>query len=209
MNRLMSAIVRTSGPALVLGALCLGAGARVAQGQADATASRGLEISVFGGPAGVFTGLAGGHNLSLSAGVDAGVRAFHGFTPVAEVRGLYPVDSGTVDKQKNILGGLRVEKRQRGLRLYGDVLFGRGQIDYLNGGYLNTAGDFRYQASSSSVLSPGAGVSVDIGFRLGVFVDAQFQRYRTPVTASGTLWSKPVTIGVVYRLPFQKHGHPY
>lgn len=209
MKSLRATAVRRAGAALLVGICGLGAGAHAALGQADATASRGLEISVFGGPAGVFTGLAGSRNVSLTAGLDIGIRSFHGLAPVAEVRGLYPVDGGSVDKQKNVLAGLKVEKRRRGLRVYGDVLFGRGQIEYGSGGYLNPAGNFLYQTSTSTVLSPGAGVSADIGRRLAVFVDAQFQRYHTPVTAEGTLWAKPVTIGIVYRLPFQKHGHPY
>ena len=179
------------------------------QAQGNATASRSLEISVFGGPAGVFTGLDGGHNLSLTVGADVGFRPFYGFLPAVEVRGLYAVDDGTVVAQKNILGGLRLEKRRRGLRLYGDVVFGRGSLHYLNGGYLDQAGDYLYTSNTTNVVSPGAGVSVDLVRNFSLFADAQFQHYATPVTVSGSLWSKPVTIGVIYRLPFDRHGRPY
>ena len=193
----------------VLAILLRCAGAIPAFGQGDSAASRNTEISVFGGPAGVYTGLAGGHNISLTAGLDVGFRAFYGLNPVVEVHGIYPMASGSVDKQENILGGLRLERRHRALRLYGDVLFGRGQIDYLDGGYLSPTGDFRYQTSTGNVLSPGFGVSAPVFRNFSLFADVQFQRYQTPVTTSGTLWSKPVTVGVVYRLPFLKHGHPY
>jgi len=180
-----------------------------AWGQSDAAARRDLEISVWGGAAGVWTGLANGHNGSISAGVDVGFRPFFGLLPAAEVRGLYPVKSGTVDDQKNVLAGLRLEKRRGRLRVWGDILYGRGEITYQNGGFLNPAGDFRYLTSTSNVFSPGAGLSVDLNRQLSVFGDAQFQHYDTPATVSGTLWSKPVTVGVTYRLPFLKHGRPY
>lgn len=180
-----------------------------AHAQGDPTASRGLEISVFGGPAGVFTGLAGGHNISFVGGLDLGFRPFHGWVPAVEGRGMYPIADGSVDTEKNGMGGLRLERRRGGSRFYGDFLFGRGEFNYLNGGYPNLAGDFRYLTSTTNVYGPGAGVSHDLPHNLGVFADAQYQHYSTPVTVSGSLWSTAVTIGVVYRLPFLRHGHPY
>ena len=186
---------------------CLAAPA--AFGQAGSTASRGLEIAGFGGVSGVLTGLNGGRELAFTGGLDVGFRPFYGLLPAVEVRGMYPLASGTVDREKNVLAGLRIQKRHRGFRVYGDVLFGRGGLEYLNGGILDAAGDFRYLTSTTNVFSPGLGISQDVGYHLSVFADAQFQHYNTPVTAAGSLWSKPLTIGVTYRLPFLKHGHPY
>lgn len=184
-------------------------GSKTAQSQANASAVRRLEISVFDGVSGVYTGLNGARNVSLTAGVDVGFRPFFGLLPAVEVRGMYPLDGGAVDKQKNALAGLRLEKRRGKLRVYGDALFGRGQIDYLNGGYLNTTGTYRYLSSTSNVFSLGAGLSVDVSRNFSIFAEAQFQRYNTPATASGVLWAKPVTIGVISRLPGMHHGRPY
>ncbi len=181
----------------------------VLQAQADGAATRSLVISAFGGLSGVFTGLDTARNLSITGGVDLGFHPFYGLLPAVEVRGMYPVDGGSLIQEKNILGGFRLEKRRGRFRLYGDALFGRGQIDYLNGGFFNSTGTYRYETTSSNVFSAGAGASLDLTPQIAVFVDAQFQRYATPVTASGYLWSKPVTVGVTYRLPALRHGRPY
>ena len=80
---------------------------------------------------GVFTGLGGGKNFSVTAGGDLGLPPWRGIRPTIEVRGLYPTDHGLVDSQKSILGGLRVDfLLNHRLRPYGDFLFGRGQMNY-------------------------------------------------------------------------------
>ena len=106
-------------------------GTRAAQAQGMPTATRQLQLSAFGAVSGVYTGLNGGKNFSITAGGDLGLPPWRGIRPTIEVRGTYPTDHGLVDSQKSILGGLKVDflLRHR-FRPYGDVLFGRGQIDY-------------------------------------------------------------------------------
>ncbi len=175
-------------------------------GQASPTATRTLQISAFGGLSGTDTGLFSGRNLGITAGVDLGFRPFHTFYPSLEVRGTYPVSKGNVDSERNILSGIKISKRYGRFHPYGDFLVGRGQINYGNGGY--AAPDFQsyyvYVQSVSNVFSPGAGLDLQLDRQFSVKVDGQFQRYSSPVTDSGHLYSKSLTVGIVYRFAFDR-----
>ena len=167
--------------------------------QAMATASRPFALSAFGGATGTYTGLDGGKNLGITAGGDIGFKPFHRYYPSVEVRGTYPIDDGQVDAQENILFGGKVERYFGYFRPYADVLYGRGKIDYLHGGYPNPAGTLLYLDSISNVFSVGGGLDFTLTDHFALKIDGQYQRYGTPVTTSGSLWSAPITIGVVYR----------
>ena len=73
---------------------------QAAVAQAVPTASQALQLSAFGGLTGVFTDIEGGHNLSISAGVDLAFLSLRGFHLAAEGRGTYPMDTGTISSQK-------------------------------------------------------------------------------------------------------------
>ena len=179
-----------------------------ARAQSAPTAAKLLELSTFGGINGTYTGLAGGRNLGITAGVDIGVRSFHGYRPFLEGRGTYPVDGGTIDRQKNALGGVRVERFiLPSLRVYGDFLLGRGEINYENGGFPDPSGNFLILSSTSNVYSPGAGAEYRLTSQISGLLDVQFQRYETPATPSGTLWSTPILLGLRYRFNFNRHGY--
>ncbi|HEY5381105.1 MAG TPA: outer membrane beta-barrel protein [Acidobacteriaceae bacterium] len=192
-------------------ALALSLSAAAAGAQATPTASRPLELSAFGGLTGTYTGLSGGRNLGITAGVDLGFRPFFGFRPFLEGRGTYPIDGGQVDAQKSALAGLRVERPlarlSPRLNLSADILLGRGQINYQNGGYPSLSGDFLYVASTSSVISPGLGLDFRLTDHFSVLADAQFQHWDTPATASGSIWAKPLTLALRYRFNFNRHGY--
>lgn len=168
--------------------------------QAHPAAVRTNPLSVFGGVSGVYTGLSGGRNLSVSAGADLGITSFGSYQVAAEIRGLYPLKDGAVDAQKNLLGGLRVA-RPIGDHLlpFVDVLAGAGQLSYVRP-YVNQAGTFAYLRSSSVVYSVGIGTEVKISPAWSLLADAQFQRYSVPVGSSTHIVSKPLTIGVAYHL---------
>jgi hypothetical protein len=186
----------------------LATGAAYAQ-QSNPSASRLIDLSAFGGVTGTYTGLNGGKNLGITAGVDVGVRSYYGFRPSLEGRGTYPIDGGNIDAQKNALGGIRVEHGAvRGLRVYGDFLLGRGEIDYQNGGFPSLNGDFLYVRSTSTVLSPGVGAEYRLTPHISALIDAQFQHWDTPATPSGGLWSKPITLGARYHFNFNRRGYP-
>jgi hypothetical protein len=164
------------------------------------TATRTLTLSAFGGVSGVYTGLAGGKNLSIVAGADLGLGSWRGVRPEIEVRGAYPVDKGTIDSQKSVLGGLKVDfLLNHRLRPYGDVLFGRGEMDYQSGYLFN---NLVYQLTTTNVYSAGGGVDYDLNDNFAIKADAQIQRWGYAPTPSGNLYSKLGTVGVIYRFNF-------
>ncbi len=172
--------------------------------QAAPAVTQAASLSVFAGVTGTFTGLSSGKNVGITAGADYGLPYyFRSWHPSLELRGSYPFDKGKVDSQKDILGGLKVGRTFGRMHPYGDILFGRGDIHY-GSGYPDPEHDFLYLRSTSWVISPGAGVDLDISSRFSIKADAQFQRYTTPVTKSGDLWAKPLTLGVVYRFNFNR-----
>ena len=176
------------------------------QAQAVPTASQALQISVFGLGTGTYTGLNGGRNLGITAGANVEVRPRHSIYPSLEARGTYPIYGGQVDRQKNILGGLKLSKHYGSLHPYADILVGRGQISYENGGLPNPAGTYQYLHSPSTVVSPGLGIDYAVGEHIQLKADLQIQHYSTPVTASGSLFAKPLSVGVIYRLNSARLG---
>lgn len=169
--------------------------------QAAPTATRDFGLSIFGGGSGNFTGLGGGRNLDVTAGLDLELRPFHSIYPSLEGRGSYPIDGGVIDRQKNALGGVKLALHFGALHPYGDVLYGRGAINYET---LIVAPDprFHYVRSASDVAAVGAGVDFALSPHWLLKADGQLERYATPVTSSGHLYSKPVTLGLVYRFSF-------
>jgi hypothetical protein len=185
-----------------------------ASAQSVATASRGFAPSAFVGITGAYTGLLGGRNLGVTAGLDVGFKPFRGFLPSVEVRGTYPINDGAIVGEEHAEGGLRVQKRYRAFRPYVDFLFGRGELNYQNGGIAVPQQAFRYIQTTSNVISPGIGFEVDVTPRIAVLVDGQVQIWSVPFDPSGAsagsghIFSYPGTIGVVYRFDWLKHGHP-
>ena len=179
-----------------------------AAAQATPSAIQNLQLSAFGGLTGAYTGLESSKNLSLTAGADVGFRPLFGVYPSIEVRGTYPMDSGTVAGERNILFGVKVEKPyRRVLHPYGTFFYGRNEIKYQGGGYPNATGTLLYIDSIANMFSLGGGVDIDLTPHFAAKFDGQFQRYETPVTASGAVYAKAFTIGVVYRIDFNHHFH--
>ena len=178
------------------------------------TASRGVIPSAFAGITGTFTGLDGSRNLGLTAGVDVGFHPIFGLLPSVEVRGTYPINNGSVVGEESAEGGLRVQKRIRAIRPYVDFLFGRGELNYQNGGLAVPMQAFRYIQTTSNVISPGLGLEADITPHFALLLDGQFQIWSVPFDPSGQtsnashIFSYPGTIGVVYRFNWLQHGHP-
>lgn len=196
--------------------------AGVAAAQNVPAARQSMELSAFGGVTGVLTGIHpnvfafpvtggpgvvgsaeyAGRNLGITAGVDLRLRPFFGLSPGIEGRGTYPVDNGSVAGERNLLGGVTLSRRVRFPRVYGDLLAGRGEILY-NPPFLDASGQFLYVKTISNVLSPGAGLDVDVSRHFAFKADVQYQRYAAPVPA-GHVWSTPLTAGVVYRFDFNR-----
>ena len=179
--------------------------ARIMHAQATPTAAERLQLSTFAGASGVYTGLDNGRNLSLTAGVDLALRPFFHVNPAVEVRGMYPVNNGKVDNERNILGGLRFGGTYRRLHPYVDILFGRGEIRYTPPVYSRDY-SLLYVQTTSNIISPGAGAELDLTPHFALRGDVQLQRYATPVTASGHLYATPITGALTYRFNFNRHA---
>jgi opacity protein-like surface antigen len=185
---------------------------RSSRAQAVPTAARTSQLSVFGGATGTYTGLLGGKNIGATAGIDYSWSSFRGFHPAIEARGSYPIYEGHVDSLKYLLGGLRVDHLYRNFRPYGDVLAGRGQIDYLskNGFQAPPPLDYlSYISSTSTVLSVGGGVDLEVSEHFALKADYQYQFWSSPVTASGSQHPNVVTGGVVYHFGTTHPKHHY
>jgi len=168
---------------------------------AHPTAARDLQLSVFGGLTGVFTGLAGGKNFSVTAGGDLALPAWRSIRPALEIRGTYPVDRGLVDSQKSVEGGLRVDfLLNHRTHPYADFLFGRGQMNYYQDQYFFN--NEVYGLTTTYIDSAGLGFDYDLSDHLSLKVDAQAVRWGSAPTTSGTIYSTAGTLGVVYRFGF-------
>jgi hypothetical protein len=176
-----------------------------AHSQAIPTASEGLHLSAFGAATGAFTGLEGGRNLGITAGLDFSLRPFLGLFPSLEARGTYPIHPGTIAAQKDVLGGIRIDHPINRTRVYMNFLAGRGQIDYQSGGF--TVGNLTYITTTSNVLSPGGGIDVALHPRVALKADYQFQLWNTPVTPSGSIHSNVASLGLIYNFDFNHHYH--
>ncbi len=170
----------------------------MAHAQALPTAERAISLSAFGMGTGTYTGIEGGKNLDITAGLDVGLRSFGPVRPVVELRGTYPVDSGRVVSEKNALLGLKIETLES-LRIhpYGDFLFGRGEMHYAGNGFV--VGPIAYNYTSTNVFSFGGGVDLDLTAHYALKADYQLQSWSTPVTASSTAHPQAMSLGIIYR----------
>jgi len=166
--------------------------------QASPTATQDISLSAFGGVSGVYTGLSGSRNLSITAGLDLALSPRQGLRPILEVRASEPIDHGSTVAQRDVLGGLRLDfLLGRRLHPYGDFLFGRGEMKYTSGGY--NFNDYTYLVSTTYVYSPGAGFDFDLNPHFVIKVDGQYQIWDGP-TASGKVHPAMGTIGLVYHI---------
>jgi hypothetical protein len=169
------------------------------------TAERQLQLSAFGAVSGDFTGLGGSKNLSITAGGDFGLPPWRGIRPSLEVRGRYPEAGGSIDTQRDILGGVRVDFLLNDrFRPYGDFLFGRGQMNYGATGYIY--GDNIYSLTTTYIDAAGLGFNYDLNERFAIKADAQLERWGSAPTSSGHIYSTIGTAGLVYTFNFE-HRH--
>jgi len=162
------------------------------------TATQDIQLSAFSGASGVYTGISGSRNLSVTAGLDLALSPWQGLRPVLEVRASSPLDHGSTVAQKDVLGGLRLDfLLGRRLHPYGDFLFGRGEMKYAAGGY--NFNDYTYLASTTYVYSPGAGFDIDLSTHFAIKVDGQYQIWDGP-TVSGKVHPAIGTIALVYHI---------
>jgi hypothetical protein len=175
-----------------------------APAQAVPGATSAFTLNVFLGGTGTSTGLGSSRNAGLTAGATLGFHPFLHVTPALEIRGTLPTDQGSVDGQKNVVGGLQVATQFRRFHPYANILFGRGEITYLNGGYQVPGKFVFYTASHDNVLSPGGGIDFSVSSAWSMKLDYQHQRYATPVVPSGYLSASTFMVGLEYRFVFAR-----
>ena len=170
------------------------------QGQAQAlpTATANVRLSAFVGLGANLSGIGLSKDGDISAGIDIGAFSFKGFYPSLEGRGLYPIDKNRTVNLENALGGIRLTRLKGNIQGYGDVLFGRGKLTFPLG-YPDPTNTYLVLSNTSSVLSFGGGADYFVTQHFGIKADFQFQRYQTPVTVSGSDYSKVFTGALVYR----------
>jgi hypothetical protein len=178
--------------------LCVATGQTSVFAQATPAASRLIVPSVFVGATDVYTGLASGRNLSVAAGVDLAFRPQSRLQAAFEYRGMYALGKGSVDSLKSNLGGMKLSARFGRVTPYADLLAGRGETTYAAGGYQVPNKPIFYTLSSSTVFSLGGGTDIAATEHFALKVDLQVQRYSSPVTTSGHLYSETGTIGFTY-----------
>jgi hypothetical protein len=172
-----------------------------AYGQASPTAVQPLRISAFAGFTATDTGLASGKNAGITAGLDIGFLPLFRLYPSAELRGNYAFDQGSIDGQKNILGGLTMAAHLGRIRPYGNFLFGRGEMNYTSG-FQRSHTNIFYTQSSSNVISPGGGVDLTLNDRWAMKFDVQIQHWSSPLTPTGHQYATAGTLGLAYRFDF-------
>jgi hypothetical protein len=178
----------------------------LAGAQALPTATQTLTLSAFGGFSGVDVGFGGTRNLGATLGADVGFRHFAGLQPAVEVRGTYASGGHIVSNYKTLLIGGRVARTFGRIQPYADFLYGRGILDYGNGGYPNANYTLLYTHSAGNVFSPGGGINLTVTEHIAAKIDGQYQRFATPVTASQIIYTVPLTFGVEYRFDFNRHA---
>lgn len=180
--------------------------AYTASAQTAPAATQQLQLSVFAGGTGTFTGFEGGKNLAITAGADLTFLAVPVVRPSFELRGTYPIDEGHISSQKSFLLGPKVEYPIGRFHPYADFFVGRGQIDYHAPGFV--FGNLRYITTNTFVYSPGVGLDYTLTHSLALKADAQFQHWSTPATASGVIHPTALTLGVIYNFDFNpRHRH--
>ena len=171
-----------------------------ASAQKMPTATQPLHISVFGGGTAVQTDLDSAKNVDITAGADLGFIPYRGLHPSLEVRGSIAVDKGHIDSQKNGFAGLKLGGGNfRQLHPYGDILFGRAQINYPGMGAQVPNTNIFYTSSTTWAIAGGGGVDYDVRRHFAVKLDGQYERLSTPVTP-GHIHPYTGTVGVVYTI---------
>jgi len=199
-------LLRTSISTMICAVACgIACHAGTALAQSLPTATQPLRLSAFAGGTIINTGLDSGQNTGLTAGVDLSLPSYRGLDPSIEVRGTFPFEKGSVDSQKNFLGGLKVALRRGRLLPYANLLLGRGEITYPGNGHQVPGTPIFYTQSSTIVISPGAGLDLDLSHHLALKIDLQVQQYATKVTTSGHIYAEAATAGFIYRFDFTHH----
>jgi hypothetical protein len=168
--------------------------------QSIPTATQRLQLSTFLVATETSAALQGAKSFAITSGTDLTVLTLRYFNTGVEFRGSFPIQSGSVIKQKSFLVGPKIDFPKHRIRPYVDFLVGRGRINYLDGGYV--FGTVKYIRSDSPVLSPGIGCDIYATHRVAMKLDIQYQSWDTPASSSGWITPTSVSVGGTYNFDF-------
>ncbi len=184
---------------------CITTSAAVCNAQSLATASKGAEISAFGGysPGSLDYGP---YTLKgFSAGGD--FTLFPRFFLKPSIEGRANLLSAPTVTEKTVLFGPRVQldpRQHPRLHPYADIFIGGGEILY------HPPLDGLYTGDRSTVYSYGGGIDIDLEHHFSARFDFQQQSWNLgkngvaqPDGADFTLAPRNLTIGVKYAVPFR------
>lgn len=174
-------------------ALGFAAASPAASAQASSAASRGADLSVFGGLQIANPDYGPSHmNKGGTVGVDFTKFLRFPVQPALELRANF--NNGPYASERSYVFGLRAMALFGRYEPYADFLVGPGDIHFpQNAGYI---GD------NSTVYNYGGGVDVGVTRNFSLKLDLQAQHWNT-----GELRYQPVlgTVGVTYHIPFRPH----
>ena len=174
-----------------------------ANAQSLSTASKGAEISVFGGYVAGPPDYGPNAKKGVSAGGDFTIFPRFILKPSFEVRGNELASTYVTEKTVLFGGRAQIDLRDR-FHPYGDFLLGGGEIIY----HPNPAPG--YTGDRSRVYSYGGGINIDIAHHFAAKFDFQQQSWNlgqnsqaVPGGGNFTLSPRLFMAGVTYTLPFR------
>jgi hypothetical protein len=182
---------------ILVPSVLLALGTLGARAQTSAVATKTADISVF----------AGYQNLHPDYGIprDNGFAIGANFTrylgwkvdPSLEIR--YNYATGSFVNEKSFEAGVRAQGDYKLFHPYVDLLGGVATVDFGNFPH----GIPTYTNNSGGTFSVGGGVDIDIYRHVQAKIDYQQQNMYFAQNIS--LTPRPLTVGIVYRIPFSPH----
>jgi hypothetical protein len=173
--------------------------ASAAWGQAVVTASKTMDVSVFGGYNYLRPDYGPDHDNGVTVG--ANLTRYFRFPIKPSIETRISFNSGTTVNENTYLFGFRGQMDFHRYHPYVDFLVGPGDIHYnfaIDPNHPNS-----YRNDNSVVESPGIGIDIDLIRRFQFKGDYQYQYWNLGAGPHGALNPSAVTLGIAYRFPFK------
>ncbi len=163
--------------------------------QAHPTASKNMDISAFGGIINDNPDYGPQRNTGIAFG--ASVTRYFGWRVAPSLEARYTRTTGTYINERALMGGLRIQTDFHRFHPYADFLGGVATIHF------DVPPSPGYTDDHAPVYAYGGGVDIDIVRRFQLKVD--YQAETMSFDRNFSIAPRPLTIGVVYRIPFRPH----
>jgi opacity protein-like surface antigen len=186
-----------SAAALAAALLAAATFAPAAVAQAVNTASKTMDISIFGGYDYLKPDYGPSHNNGVTVGANFTRYFRFPIKPSLETR--FSFNNGSTVNENTYLAGVRGQMEFGRFHPYADFLLGDGTIHY--NFVVNLGNPTAYRNDNSLVKSPGVGIDVDLLRNFQVKADYQYQFWY--LGKNDSLSPSAITVGVAYRIPFK------